>query len=144
MIWSILRFIAGVSSTAGIILAASFVMSCLKQHGFKAMFSIHFSGLGLGIAIPSLLIFSLSSYINWSQQWFVMGLFGLLFFLHAWFLMPQPVKQQTTDDLIKAPNKYRMRLMIATYACAGVGYVIRAILSLPYLKVCQICQAKAA
>lgn len=126
VIWSVLRFIAGVSSTAGIILAAGFVMGWLKQHGFKAKLGIHFSGLGLGIAIPGLLIFWLSPYLNWSQQWLVMGVFGLLFFLPAWFLMPQPVSQQTTTTPLKAPDKFWMRLMIAAYACAGVGYVISA------------------
>lgn len=126
VMWSVLRFIAGVSSTAGIILAAGFVMSWLKQNGFKASLGIHFSGLGLGIAIPGLVIFWISPYLNWSQQWWVIGLFGLLFFWPAWFLMPQPVTQITITTSSGSVNKTWMRLMIAAYACAGVGYVISA------------------
>ncbi len=126
VMWSVLRFIAGVSSTAGIILAAGFVMSWLKKNGFKASLGIHFSGLGLGIAIPGLVIFMLSPYLNWSEQWWMIGLFGLLFFLPAWFLMPHPVAQPNITTSSISVNKTWMRLMIAAYACAGVGYVISA------------------
>jgi len=126
VIWSSLRFLAGMSSTAGIILAAGFVMGWLKHHGHKAKLGVHFSGLGFGIAIPGLIIFLMGSHLNWAQQWFVMGILGLFFLIPAWFLMPPPVVAPATAQSQKTPNKRWMRLMIAAYACAGVGYVISA------------------
>lgn len=126
VLWSILRFIGGLSSTAGIILAAGFVMGWLKQNGYKSALGIHFSGLGLGIAIPGIVIVLITPYYNWAEQWVIMGLFGILFFLPAWFLMPAPAPQHTSAADFAAPNTKWMRLMIAAYACAGVGYVISA------------------
>ncbi|WP_292362798.1 YbfB/YjiJ family MFS transporter, partial [Methylophaga sp. UBA1464] len=126
VLWSILRFIGGLTSTAGIILAAGFVMGWLKQNGYKSALGIHFSGLGLGIAIPGIVIVLITPYYNWAEQWLVMGLFGILFFLPAWFLMPAPALQHTPSADFAAPNSKWMRLMIAAYACAGVGYVISA------------------
>ncbi|MDX1748877.1 MAG: YbfB/YjiJ family MFS transporter [Methylophaga sp.] len=126
VLWSILRFIGGLTSTAGIILAAGFVMGWLKQNGYKSALGIHFSGLGFGIAIPGIVIVLITPYFNWAQQWLIMGLFGILFFLPAWFLMPAPATQQTATADFAAPNNKWMRLMIAAYACAGVGYVISA------------------
>lgn len=126
VLWSILRFIGGLTSTAGIILAAGFVMGWLKQNGYKSALGIHFSGLGFGIAIPGLVIVLITPYFNWAQQWLIMGLFGILFFLPAWFLMPAPATQQAATADFAAPNNKWMRLMIAAYACAGVGYVISA------------------
>lgn len=126
VLWSILRFIAGLSSTAGIILAAGFVMGWLKQNGYKSALGIHFSGLGLGIAIPGLVIVLITPYFNWAEQWLIMGLFGILFFLPAWYLMPAPAVQPPSATKLEAPNHIWMRLMIAAYACAGVGYVISA------------------
>ena len=124
--WSIFRFIGGLSSTAGIILAAGFVMGWLKQNGYKSALGIHFSGLGLGIAIPGLVIVLITPYFNWAEQWLIMGMFGVVFFLPAWFLMPAPAVQDPSSTPFEAPNRRWMQLMIAAYACAGVGYVISA------------------
>lgn len=125
--WSALRLIAGMSSTAGIILAAGFVMSWLRQHQFKAQLGLHFSGLGLGIAIPGMLIVMMNSHVDWAMQWLIMGCFGVLFLIPAWLWMPAPdnTQKQVTDNH-KPPSKRWMNLMIAAYFCAGVGYVISA------------------
>jgi len=125
--WSVLRLVAGMSSTAGIILAAGFVMSWLKRHQFKAQLGLHFSGLGLGIAIPGMLIVLMNPHFDWAIQWIVMGFFGVLFLIPAWLWMPAPDNTQQQEIYNhKPPSKRWMNLMIATYFCAGVGYVISA------------------
>lgn len=125
--WSVLRVLAGISSTAGIILAAGFVMSWLKRQGLKGQLGVHFSGLGLGIAIPGLLIVAMNPYFDWSGQWVIAGIFGLLFFVPAWRWMPAPVvlssSQQGSE---RPPSDQWLWLMISAYFCAGVGYVISA------------------
>lgn len=127
VVWGVLRVLAGISSTAGIIIAAGFVMSWLKQHGYKAQLGLHFSGLGLGIAIPGLLIVFMNYQFDWASQWIIMGLFGLLFFIPAWRWMPAPDNNhKPLSNQPKAPSKRWMNLMIAAYFCAGVGYVISA------------------
>ena len=124
MHWSFLRLIAGTSSTAGIILAAGFVMSWLKQHHYNAQLGIHFSGLGLGIVIPGLLIAVMNQHVDWAMQWIIMG---LVFFIPAWRWMPAPAAyQQSEIKTFKLPSKRWMNLMIAAYFCAGVGYVVSA------------------
>lgn len=127
VVWSVFRLIAGISSTAGIILAAGFVMSWLRQHRFKSQLGLHFSGLGLGIAIPGMLIVLMNSHVDWAMQWLIMGCFGVLFLIPAWLWMPAPdnTQKQVTHNH-KPPSKRWMNLMIAAYFCAGVGYVISA------------------
>jgi len=123
--WSGLRLISGITSTAGIILAAGFVMSWLKHHDFKADLGIHFSGLGLGIAIPGLIIVVMNNYLDWAGQWLIAGCVGLVFLLPAWLWMPAPIPHDPNrTDTIISPAKYWMKLMVAAYFCAGVGYVI--------------------
>lgn len=127
MVWSISRFIGGMSSTAGIILAAGFVMSWLKGHGYKGQLGLHFSGLGLGIMLPGLAIIVLGQFSDWAMQWILIGVFSLLFFIPAWLWMPAPEhKTPSQTSLQAAPSSLWMRLMIAAYFCAGVGYVISA------------------
>ncbi len=127
VLWSLFRLLAGLSSTAGIILAAGFVMSWLKRHQFKGNLGLHFSGLGLGIAIPGMAIVWMNHQLDWAMQWVIMGFFGLVFLIPAWRWMPAPVKHdQQQDGQFKAPAKSWMNLMIAAYFCAGVGYVVSA------------------
>ncbi len=45
--WSILRFFAGLSSAAGLILGSGLIMNWLIRHEYKSELGIHFSGLGL-------------------------------------------------------------------------------------------------
>lgn len=127
VVWSISRFLGGMSSTAGIILAAGFVMSWLKHHGYKGQLGLHFSGLGLGIAIPGLVIIAMGAFYDWAMQWILIGVFGLVFFIPAWRWMPAPDSSPKTQTLNQpAPSSQWMWLMIAAYFCAGVGYVISA------------------
>lgn len=127
ILWSLSRFIGGMSSTAGIILAAGFVMSWLKHHGYKGQLGLHFSGLGWGIVLPGLAIIAMGPYFGWAMQWILTGVFGLLFFIPAWRWMPAPQSHTPTHNLQQsAPSRQWMWLMIAAYFCAGVGYVISA------------------
>lgn len=66
--WSVLRLVAGMSSTAGIILAAGFVMTWLKRHHFPGNLGLHFSGLGLGIALPGMAIALIGDQLDWAMQ----------------------------------------------------------------------------
>ncbi len=125
--WVILRFIAGISGTAGVILSSGFVLSWLKHHRFKPELGLHFMGLGLGIAIPGSAVVLMNHFLPWDSQWIVMGLFGILFFIPAWFWIPQPqlTQHKTSQPLIEPPRSWMTKLILA-YACAGVGYVVSA------------------
>jgi predicted MFS family arabinose efflux permease len=127
IIWSILRFVAGLTSTAGIILASGFVLSWLKHHGFKPQLGLHFTFIGLGIAIPGLAIVVMNHFLDWSMQWIMMGLFGIVFLIPAWRWMPVPTlfTPKSVADYHE-PSKRWLWLMLAAYSCAGVGYVISA------------------
>ncbi|MCG8099459.1 MAG: YbfB/YjiJ family MFS transporter, partial [Candidatus Thiodiazotropha taylori] len=50
-IWSMLRFFAGLSSAAGLLLGSGLILNWLIRHDHRSELGIHFSGLGAGIAI---------------------------------------------------------------------------------------------
>ncbi len=143
IIWSVLRFIAGLTSIAGIILASGFVLSWLKHHGFKPQLGLHFMFLGLGIAIPGTAIVLMGQLFDWSEQWIIMGLFGILFLIPAWIWMPSPnLFTPTSVANYQEPSKRWMWLMIAAYTCAGVGYVISATFIVAVLEAMPILAGK--
>lgn len=125
--WVFLRFIAGTTGTAGVILSSGFVLSWLKHHQFKPELGLHFMGLGLGIAIPGTAVVLMNHYFAWDNQWILMGLFGIVFFIPAWLWIPPPLLTQhkSTQPLIEPPRRWMIKLILA-YACAGVGYVVSA------------------
>ena len=130
MIWAVLRYLAGLSSAAGLLLGSGLILNWLIRHGYKMELGIHFAGLGLGIALTAIAVELMLLKFNWAEQWLVFALIGLLFIFPAWFWLPRPDGSDTTkqgESLIdKPPSRNWMRLLSASYFCAGVGYVINA------------------
>ncbi|MCU7939099.1 MAG: YbfB/YjiJ family MFS transporter [gamma proteobacterium symbiont of Bathyaustriella thionipta] len=129
-LWAMLRFLAGLSSAAGLLLGSGLILNWLIRHGHRSELGIHFSGLGLGIAFCALSVELMSRYFDWSQQWFLLTLMGLLFLFPAWKWLPSPDNSTLTNSgqlmSDSPPGHTFMRLFMAAYFCAGVGYVISA------------------
>lgn len=129
-IWSILRFFAGLSSAAGLLLGSGLILNWLIRHGHRSELGIHFSGLGLGIALCAIVVELFSHHFDWSQQWLLLSLMGALLLIPAWLWLPPPESSPITRNgeemLDNPPSRTFMRLFMAAYFCAGVGYVISA------------------
>lgn len=128
--WAGLRFVAGFSSTAGLLLASGLVLNWLMRQGHRPELGLHFMGLGLGIAVSGIAVATMVDWLTWAQQWVGLGILGLVFFLPAWWWLPAPVAIQTSPAksaaTLTTPTKRWMWLLIAAYFCAGFGFVISA------------------
>jgi predicted MFS family arabinose efflux permease len=129
-LWSFWRFVAGLSSAGSMLIASGLIMHWLLSHKQRAELGIHFAGLGLGIALSALLVeLMLSLQLDWRAQWQYLALFGVLLAIPAWRWLPRPaaVTQSTHNSAADTPPAKRfIRLMLASYFCAGYGYVISA------------------
>lgn len=129
-LWSILRFFAGLSSAAGLLLGSGLILNWLIRHGHRSELGIHFSGLGLGIAFCAVVVELLSHNFDWSQQWLLLSLMGILLLFPAWLWLPppdsSPITRSGEEMTDNPPGRSFMRLFMAAYFCAGVGYVISA------------------
>ncbi len=130
ILWAILRFIAGLSSAAGILLASGLVLNWLIRQGHRPELGLHFMGIGLGIAVSGIAVAAMIDGLRWDQQWLGLGILGVFFFLPAWHWLPAPatLHAQTSSSQAAntAPNKRWMVLLMAAYFCAGFGFVISA------------------
>jgi len=129
-IWSLLRFFAGLSSAAGLMLGSGLVLNWLLRHQFRSELGIHFGGIGLGIFSCAALVQVLTPEFDWRAQWLWLSGFGLLLALPAWRWLPRPrnsgftVGGQALQD--NPPSPLFVRIFMAAYFCAGVGYVVSA------------------
>ncbi len=128
VLWAASRFIAGLSSAAGLLLGTGLIMNWLIRHNHRSELGIHFSGIGLGIAGCAQVVAIMSWWLDWQQQWWVLTVFGGLLLIPAWRWLPpphggaMPAGEQKWEDRPPAPAF--MRLFMAAYFCAGVGYVV--------------------
>lgn len=129
-IWGALRYLAGFSSAAGILLASGLALNWLIRHGHVPRLGLHFTGLGLGIVISGLAVASMVDWLAWDQLWTGLGLLGVAFFVPAWRWLPAPAAAQSgvSTQAVDAGTLTRNWIWIftAAYFCAGFGFVISA------------------
>jgi predicted MFS family arabinose efflux permease len=128
--WGVSRYLAGLSSAAGLMLGSGLILNWLMRHQFRSELGIHFAGIGMGIFVTALLVELLDPAFNWSAQWLWLTGMGLVLALPAWLWLPRPVNSGMTiggkplED--KPPSQMFLRLFMAAYFCAGIGYVVSA------------------
>lgn len=128
-VWYLLRYLSGLSSSAGMLLGSGLLMHWLMKHHHKAELGIFFSGLGIGIVITAILAVLIKDMFTWEQQWLVYGGVTLLLILPVWVWLPDFSVEQSLPkhhtQQITMPSSFMPILQLA-YFCAGAGYVISA------------------
>ncbi|WP_332880246.1 YbfB/YjiJ family MFS transporter [Oxalobacter vibrioformis] len=128
VIWLVLRYLSGISSIAGLLLASGLVMNWLLRKGFKPQLGVHLIGLGLGIVVSGIAVGWMSGRLTWDQQWIGLAVLGLFFFVPAWLFMPQPEAIVFSSRQVQypVPDRTWSILFNLMYFCAGFGFVISA------------------
>ncbi|OPX57103.1 Predicted arabinose efflux permease, MFS family [Oceanospirillum multiglobuliferum] len=131
LLWSILRFLSGLSSAGSMLIASGLILNWLIRHHHRSELGIHFSGVGIGIVVAAIAVeLMLRWSLSWSEQWLWFSLIAVILAIPAWLWLPKPDTAPTTSTgqalQDNPPTKKFMRLMLAAYFCAGYGYVISA------------------
>ena len=129
-LWAAMRFVAGLSSAAGLLLGSGLILHWLIRHDHRSELGIHFSGVGLGIAFCAVAVEFMHPNFDWREQWMLLTAVGGLMAIPAWVWLPSPEKQLVTKKgtamTDRPPSQTFLRLFMAAYFCAGFGYVVSA------------------
>ena len=130
ILWSMMRFLAGLTSAAGLLIGSGLILNWMLRNGHRAELGIHFGGAGLGIAISAAIAMIIAEQFSWNQQWQIFAVVGVALAIPAWLWLPAPDDSHITETgeklVDKPPTKSWMRILFAAYFCAGFGYVISA------------------
>jgi len=130
ILWALSRFVAGLSSAAGMLLGTGLILNWLIRHNHRSELGIHFAGIGIGIASCAAAVALMTQWLDWRQQWFAFTAIGCLLLIPAlrWLPAPDPSGLTKTGEKLedRPPSPLFMRLFMAAYFCAGFGYVISA------------------
>jgi predicted MFS family arabinose efflux permease len=129
-LWGIMRFLAGLSSAAGLLIGSGLILNWLIRHNHRMELGIHFSGLGLGIVLSAVAVDLMATHLTWSQQWLALTAIGMILIIPAWNWLPRPDTSPFTTSGVKMedrpPETKWMIILFTSYFCAGFGYVISA------------------
>jgi len=129
-VWALSRFVAGLSSAAGLLLGSGLILNWLIRHHHRSELGIHFSGIGLGIACAAAAVATMNHSLNWREQWFALAGLGCLLIIPALLWLPAPDSSIVTKSGQKMedspPSKLFLRLFTFAYFFAGIGYVVSA------------------
>jgi len=128
-VFLIVRFLAGVASAFVMIFLASIVFSHLAASGQTHLQSIHFAGVGVGIAASSIMMaWLLWLQAPWQEAWFGASILSVAGFCFVALTVRVGPVQQAGESRAEPPlprNPSLVRLIIA-YGLFGFGYIVTA------------------
>ncbi len=132
VLFSIIRFLAGVASAFTMIFTSAIVLSRGLAAGNPHVQSAHFGGVGIGIAVSSLMVFLLPAQgfgivANWQAAWFGGAVIACIGTIIVAALLPSgPSSGKSTER--EKPLVWTRPLVVVTltYGLFGFGYVITA------------------
>jgi predicted MFS family arabinose efflux permease len=124
-----LRFGGGVASALVLILASALVLEQLAQTGRGRLSSVHFAGVGVGIAVSAAVVAAMQAAgLDWPSLWQAGGALSLAATAVVAVLLPDhagappPVAQRE----FSSGHNMALRRLTAAYGLFGFGYVITA------------------
>lgn len=129
VLWAILRYIGGLTSVCGMLIASGLIMNWLMRNQFKPLLGLHFAGLGLSISFSGLAVGLMASSLQWNELWIAMGILGIALLIPAYLWMPAPADvpvASSAESVQQVPSKKWMNILIAAYFCGGFGFVVSA------------------
>lgn len=128
VVWAISRYVAGLTSAAGMLLGTGLIMNWLIRHNHRSELGIHFAGIGLGIAGCAGAVMLFTPWLDWREQWFAFTALGCLLLVPAlrWLPPPDTTGLTSTGQKLqdKPPSALYLQVFMAAYFCAGFGYVV--------------------
>jgi predicted MFS family arabinose efflux permease len=123
----VLRFAGGVGSAFVLVFASALVLDRLRAVGRGDLASVHFAGVGSGIAVSAILVSLLTAWgRGWRTLWFAGGLLSAVALAAAAALIPDGTERPPSARTAATRTAAGLAPFAAAYGLFGFGYVITA------------------
>jgi predicted MFS family arabinose efflux permease len=123
----LLRALGGVASAFVLVLASALVLDRLASVGRSGLSSLHFAGVGAGIAVSALVVSILQAGgSDWRMLWYAVGGVSLIAAAVVTWLVPPTDPSRIASAGLAAERGPRRGLaaLVCAYGLFGFGYVI--------------------
>ncbi len=127
-LFAALRFVGGMASAFVLVFASAIVLERLAAEHRPGLSALHFAGVGVGIALSSLLITALADAgANWSELWLGAGLLAFVGAAAAALaFIREPSVSRRGLPPARPNTKPKLPGLVLAYGLFGFGYVITA------------------
>ena len=124
--WMLLRFIGGWASAFILVFTTALVAVRLRAAG-GLLPSLHFSGVGIGIAVSALIAAPMAAADGaWRQVWLTGGALSSVALVAVLVLVPRATPQVGAPAPGRPAQRNGLWRLVPAYGCLGFGYVITA------------------
>ena len=122
----LLRFVAGAASAFVLIFTSGMVVGGLQSMRASPLVSVHFAGVGVGIAFSALLIATMrAAELGWHSQWLAAGLLAAVTLLPT-ALCLRDHERHTGAPVATAESMPGFTSFTVSYGLFGFGYSVTA------------------
>lgn len=122
-----IRFVGGLASAFGLVFASTLVLERVVLAGRPQLSSIHFAGVGAGVAMSAILVsFMVALEFGWRSLWIASGCISLLFVVIIAKLVPDRADSSVQKPEVATRTGRALKVLIIAYGLVGFGYVITA------------------
>ena len=125
-IFSLLRFLQGISGAIGLVIATNLIFSQITDTGRIDLRLAHISGFGVGMFLSAIAIWICSMFeLQWNYQWFVIGILCLVLTIP---IISSPLEKGSEASIDASSHSNRLSLgfvgISVGYFFFGFGYII--------------------
>lgn len=124
----VIRFLAGIASAFVLVFVITIVFSHLAAAGRNSLQALHFGGVGLGIAVSSVMTGALVlSGAAWPAGWLWSGVLSIAGFLLVMVMIDRgPLVAAEAQREARLPKNAALAKIILAYGLFGLGYIVTA------------------
>lgn len=125
-LFALIRFVSGVASAFTLIFGTSLILPSIQALGKISISTRHFTGVGLGMAVSSIVVSSMGAFnFAWYQLWYGVAISALILALPVIVFTPNELLPPTVRNKSKK-SQFELGFFTITlaYGLFGFGYVI--------------------
>ena len=123
--WCALRFASGLASAGVLVISSAIVLEALARASRPHLMGVHFSGVGIGIALSGIVVALGVGVLDWRGLWFALaGVSVALALVTLPLAQRHRAKGASLQSAAPAKERFSGPLLVASYFLEGLGYVL--------------------